>query len=61
MKTQVLEKLCFWKRDTEELTEKADAQEYTKNLQRVGIYGKQSTFQESKLHTKQWPQTFITF
>lgn len=44
MKTQVLEKLCFWKRDTEELTEKADAQEYTKNLQRVGIYGKQSTF-----------------
>lgn len=32
------------KRDTKELTEKADAQEYTKNLQRVGIYGKQSTF-----------------
>lgn len=32
------------KRDTEELAEKADAQEYTKDLQRVGIYGKQSTF-----------------
>lgn len=32
------------KRDTEELADKADAWKYTKNLQRLGIYGKQSAF-----------------
>lgn len=32
------------KRDTDELTEKPDAQKYTKNLQMLSIYENQTTY-----------------